>query len=102
VELAVVAAHAAIGAVFAAEIRDLNDGADEDFRAEPGAGGGGGASVQFELRGSTGRQVAIRWKIHFAPHGFIKRGARRRINAFIWRGVNSRLRFTGKGIEFFL
>ena len=48
-QIAVVAAHATVGAVFAAVIGDLDDTAQEDLAAEFFRGGMRGTIVEFEL-----------------------------------------------------
>jgi hypothetical protein len=57
VEAAIVTPHAAIGALLAAEIGQLHDGADEDFSVEPCSGGRCRAFVQSGLHRAIRRQV---------------------------------------------
>lgn len=49
IEIAIGAAHSAVMAVFAADVREFDNGADEDFAAEMFACGRGGAIVQGGL-----------------------------------------------------
>ena len=59
---AVVAAHPAVGAVFAAEVGNLDHGPHKDLAVELFAGGFGGAAMQCGLGRPGGFQIGRRWE----------------------------------------
>src|SRR5207249_7017118 len=67
-QIAVVAPHAAIGAVFPAEIGDLDHAAQEDLAPEFFGGGAGGALVEGELGLATRFQNVDRWEKRLVNH----------------------------------
>jgi len=65
---AVIAAHAAIGAIFTAEIGNLNHGPHEDVAPELRPGGGERGFMQCGLGHAVSSQVCLRWEILLYRH----------------------------------
>ena len=67
-EGAVVAPHPAIGAIFPAEIGDLDHAAQENPASEFFSGGAGGAAVEGELGLAARFQNVDRWEKRLVNH----------------------------------
>ena len=67
-QIAVITPHAAIGAIFAAEIRNLNNTAQKNLAPEFFSGGAGGALMEGELGLATRFQNVARWEKRLVSH----------------------------------
>ena len=74
-EVTIVAAHPAVGAVFAAEVRDFDNGAHKNFFVKPASRRVDGPLVQGGLRRAVQGEFRLRGKISMACHGRIVMGA---------------------------